>query len=212
MKKIPAFNIPFYEFTADEQLTIKILELAQNQTYTENVSNKSNVKYRLEAIKNKELINWFNSCLEEVKNDLYDEPVFDIKVSDAWFNKASYTEKHHMHAHPNSVLSGVFYLTTHTKKARTKLYLPNPFHHIDFSKMFNTRDSFITDEKYIVTEIQPVAGKLIIFPSTIEHQVETNITRDDRYSISFNSFFSGIIGKKDSATMLHITVQYPDLE
>jgi uncharacterized protein (TIGR02466 family) len=209
MKKIPAFTIPFYEFTANEQLTTKTLELAQRQQYTANLTNKSNVQ---ELIKSKELITWFNSCLEEVKNDLYDKPVFDIKVTDAWFNKSSYTEKHHIHAHPNSVLSGVFYLTTHEKKAKTKFYLPNPFHHIDFSKVMYSGESFITSEKFIVNEIQPVAGKLIIFPSDMQHNVETNITRNDRYSIAFNSFFSGIIGKKDSSTMLHITVQYPDLE
>lgn len=209
MKKIPAFNIPFYEFTADEQLTTKTLELAQRQQYTANITNKSNVQ---ELIKSKELVTWFNSCILETKNDLYKDSLFDIKVSDAWYNKASYTEKHHIHAHPNSVLSGIFYLTTHTKKAKTKFYFPNPFYHMDFSKIIYSGEEFITSEKFIITEVQPVAGKLIIFPSNIQHDVETNITRDDRYSIAFNSFFSGIIGKKNSATKLHITVEYPDLE
>lgn len=209
MKKISAFTIPLYEFTADDQLTSKILEIAQNQIYNKNATNQSNVK---EPIRNKELVNWFNSCLEETKNDLYKDSLFDIKVSDAWYNKSSYTEKHHVHAHPNSVLSGVFYLTSHTKKAKTNFYFPNPFYHIDFSEVMYSSDSFITSEKFIVTKIQPVAGKLIIFPSNMRHDVETNVTTENRYTIAFNSFFSGIIGKKDSSTQLHITVQYPDLE
>jgi uncharacterized protein (TIGR02466 family) len=209
MKKIPAFTIPFYEFTADEQLTNKIIELVKNITYTQNANNKFNID---EPVRNKELINWFNYCLEETKNDLYKDSLFDIKVSDAWYNKSSYTEKHHIHAHPNSVLSGVFYLTTHTKKAKTKFYFPNPFHHMDFSNIIYSGENFITSEKFIVTEVQPVAGKLIIFPSNIRHDVETNVTTESRYTIAFNSFFSGTIGKKDSSTLLHITVQYPDLE
>jgi uncharacterized protein (TIGR02466 family) len=209
MKKIPAFTVPLYEFTADDQLTNKTLELAQHQIYSTNANNKSSVG---EPIKSKELITWFNSCLKEIKNDLYDGLVFDIKVTDAWFNKSSYTEKHHMHSHSNSVLSGVFYLTTHEKKAKTKFYLPNPFHHIDFGNMMHTSENFVTSEKYIISDVQPVAGKLIVFPSNLQHNVETNITTESRYTIAFNSFFSGIVGAKESATLLSISTHYPELE
>jgi hypothetical protein len=209
MKKIPAFTVPLYEFTADEQLTNKTLELAQHQIYSSNANNKFNVK---EPIKSKELITWFNRCLEEIKNDLYKDVSFDIKVTDAWFNKSSYSEKHHLHSHPNSVLSGVFYLTTHERKAKTKFYFPNPFYYIDFSNLLCSTETSITSEKSLVTEVQPVAGKLIIFPSNIKHNVDVNVTTENRYTIAFNSFFSGIIGRKEESTMLNITVQYPNLE
>lgn len=206
MNKIPSFTIPLYEFSADEQLTNKALEIAKSQTYRPNQNNKSST---MQPIKSKELINWFNSCLEEVKNDIYKDPIFDIKVTDAWCNKTSYTEKHHTHIHPNSVLSGVFYLTTHEKKCKTKFFLANPYHQYDFNKTLYTSENFVTTEKYIVTEIKPVAGKLIIFPSSLDHGVDLNTTIEDRYTISFNSFFSGTLGKKDNATLLNITVQYP---
>jgi uncharacterized protein (TIGR02466 family) len=209
MKKIPAFTIPLYEFTADEQLTNKTLELAQNQTYSPNSNNKTSAK---EPVKSKELITWFNSCLNEIKNDLYKDTLFDIKVTDAWFNKSSYSEKHHLHSHPNSVLSGVFYLTTHEKKAKTKFYLPNPFYYMDFSNLIAPIETFVTSEKSIVTEVQPVAGKLIIFPSNLKHNVDINVTTENRYTVAFNSFFSGIVGKKEESTLLNIIVQYPDLE
>jgi uncharacterized protein (TIGR02466 family) len=214
MKKIPAFNIPFYEFTADEQLTSNMLLLAKNQIYEQNKSNGITIK---EPIKNKELINWFNFCLEEVKNDLYSKSTFDIKVSDSWYNKSAYSQKHQLHGHPNSVLSGVFYLTTHEKRARTKFFFPNPFHHIDhidFATQLKTEmdEHSINGKKYMLAETPSIAGKLIIFPSSLKHYVDTNVSRENRYTISFNSFFSGILGKRDNTTTLNIIVQYPDLE
>lgn len=206
MKKIPAFTIPFYEFVCDEQLTKEIFDLSNSQEYIPNVTNKTG-KHRL---KHPQLINWFNSCLEEVKNDLYDNPTFEIKVTDCWLNKTSYSEKHHPHAHVNSLYSGVFYLTTHHKKATTRFFFHNPFYNLDFSNLFATTEIEITSKKTLIAEIAPISGKLIIFPSQLKHDTTTNINRDSRYTVSFNSFISGVMGADDNLTRLHITTHYDE--
>lgn len=208
MNKIPAFTIPFYEFNCDAQLTNTLFEMAKVSEYKPNATNKTSG----ERIKYKPLIDWINSCLMEVRNDLHDDPTFDIKVTDCWLNKSSYTEKHHIHSHANSLYSGVLYLTTHDKKSTTKFFFPNPFHNIEFTNLFATKDSSLTSKKTLMTEVTPVAGKLIIFPSHIQHETTTNITRDNRYTIAFNSFISGVIGVDDNLTRLHITTHYLDDE
>lgn len=206
MNKIPAFIIPLYEFTCDEQMTSTLLEMAKQGEYKPNASNKTSQQ----RLKYKPLIDWFEQCLQEVNKDLNDETSFDIKVTDCWLNKSSYTEKHHMHSHANSLYSGILYLTSHDKKSTTKLFFPNPFHNIEFTNLFVMKESALTSKKALVAEITPVAGKLVIFPSQIQHETTTNITRDNRYTIAFNSFVSGIIGVDDNLTRLHITTHFLD--
>jgi len=207
MNKIPAFTIPFYEFMCDEHLITEILDIAKSSEYTPNASNKTS-QYRLRY---KPLILWINQCLDEVKNDLHDESSkFELKVTDCWLNKSSYTEKHHTHSHANSLYSGVLYLTTHDKKSTTKFLFPNPFHNLEFTNLFTMGAPIITSKKTLVSEITPVAGKMIIFPSHIQHETTTHITRDSRYTVAFNSFVSGVIGVDDNLTRLHITTHYDE--
>jgi uncharacterized protein (TIGR02466 family) len=204
MKKFPAFTIPFYEFNCDPQLTNDILQLATDSSYNSNQSNKISA----EKLKHKPLIEWIENCLQQLRNDLYDSPTFDIKVTDCWLNKSSYTEKHHLHSHANSLYSGILYLTSHDKKSTTKFFFPNPFYNIEFTSLFKIQDLVITSKKTLVTEITPEAGKLIIFPSHIQHETTTNITRDNRYTVAFNSFVSGKIGLDQDQTALQITTRY----
>lgn len=208
MNKTPAFIIPFYEFQCNEQLINDLLEMAKINEYKSNASNKTSQS----RLRYKPLNDWIEKCLAEINQDLYDKPSFDIKVTDCWVNKSSYTEKHHVHSHSNSLLSGVLYLTTHDKKSTTKFFFPNPFYNIEFTNLFAMQDSVITSKKTLTTEVAPIAGKLVIFPSHIQHETTTNITRDNRYTISFNTFVSGVIGNDDSLTRLHITTHYLDEE
>jgi uncharacterized protein (TIGR02466 family) len=207
MNKIPAFTIPFYEFTCDDHIVNELLEIAKSTEYTPNASNKTSQQ----RLRHKPLIQWINQCLIEVKNDLHDDSsAFDIKVTDCWLNKSSYTEKHHTHSHANSLYSGIIYLTTHDKKSTTKFFFPNPFHNLDFTNLFTMGAPVLTSKKTLVSEIAPFAGKMIIFPSHIQHETTTNITRDNRYTIAFNTFISGVIGVDDNLTRLHITTHFDE--
>ena len=47
-------------------------------------------------------------------------------------------------------------------------------------------------------------GDLIIFPSWMQHMVPPNIRNDTRISIAFNTFVSGIFGKKEKLTELKL--------
>jgi uncharacterized protein (TIGR02466 family) len=208
MNKIPVFTVPLYEFTCEDALTNDVLDIAKEEIYIQNASNKTSTT----RLKYKPLIQWFDQCLAEVKQDLYDDLTFDLKVSDCWINKSSYTEKHHGHSHANSMYSGVFYLTTHNKKATTRLFLPNPFYNMDHTNLFAIKELATSSKTSISAEIAPVAGKLLIFPSHVFHETTTNVTRDNRYTVSFNSFISGIIGKDDDLTTLHIITKFLDDE
>jgi uncharacterized protein (TIGR02466 family) len=120
-----------------------------------------------------------------------------IEITQSWTN---YTEKgqfHHKHRHPNSFLSGVFYINA--KKDVDKIhFFKDEFKQIkpeikDFN-MFNSDSWFFSVESM----------QLVLFPSSLEHMVQVVESDETRVSLSFNTFFKGTIGSSKALTELKI--------
>jgi len=87
---------------------------------------------------------------------------------------------HHHHIHPNSLVSGSFYLNPE------KNMPPIVFHREFFPMRFSiNKYNFFNSTTF---SMRPEEGNLVLFPSTLRHSVELNETEADRYSISFNTF------------------------
>lgn len=153
-----------------------------------------------------DLHEWFHECLVMVKRSV-EYMAEDIKVTQSWANKAEQGQWHHPHKHPNSIFSGIFYLTE--SNSGTRFILPSiwemysmegpnvqPFQHF--------LPDFVSTVQHIEKE-EP--GKLLIFPSVLEHGVEPNQSPDPRYTISFNSFLCGDIGHFGMLSGLTIDVK-----
>ena len=132
--------------------------------------------------------------LEEVEG--VDTDIAGIRITQSWLNKTKPGEHHHTHAHPNSYLSGVLYVSC----------LPND--HIVFSNrmqgMFNNTEFPIkkTTEWNATSFGQNVTeGDLVLFPSWVSHYVNRNETKNrERISLSFNTFPTGELGKYEHAS------------
>lgn len=133
---------------------------------------------------NKELFSWFNQCLLDVKKDQFIDHI-DLVITECWATKSSKFEKHHRHTHPNSIVSGILYLDD--SLAATEFYVPNPW-------AFMNDVIAATRIRKLNVSIKPEKGKLIIFPSNIEHDTKPNLSTMDRHTISFNTFIDGAIG------------------
>jgi uncharacterized protein (TIGR02466 family) len=87
------------------------------------------------------------------------------------------------HIHSNSLWSGVYYVKTPQNCGSLKLEDPR-------STSLMSRPNHIEGQlpSRIWREIQfePVAGRLIMFPSWVNHGVEPNMSNEIRISISFN--------------------------
>ena len=46
-------------------------------------------------------------------------------------------------------------------------------------------------------KLQLDEGKVVIFPSHLEHKVEKNLSKEKRYSIAFNFFVKGKFGREE---------------
>jgi len=109
------------------------------------------------------------------------------------------------HYHTNSLFSGVLYLKCDNNSGIIKFHkniglncgIPNCFEfNYTESNMFNT--TFCT--------IQPQENMIIMFPSNLEHSVETSNSDNNRLVISFNVFFKGNLGRNALEKMCDLKI------
>ena len=197
MRQIELYNFSFYEFDAPEGLTERILQdVKTNVIFEPNLIN--DISKRDKNYFDAELFDWFDSCLSQVKNKILIQADIQVPIVGCWVNKTRKLKKLHDHNHPNSFLSGSFYLTTH-----------NNGHTIFYSKNYwlegwYDRVSMFFDPKaqplLEAGRYQPQAGKLIIFPSCLTHG--TLVSKDEeRYTIAFNTFVEGSFGNPIVSTV-----------
>lgn len=172
--KIFAFDLPesLLEDTLNKVKSLQWSENHSNQTSEESLNTKEDFS---------ELHIFISECLKQVKDKL-NLPFEKILLTQSWANKNKKGQNHHKHKHPNSLVSGVIFLTSHETGE------------IYFQKENFWMDNLFLGDKLISHQQKPIAGKVLIFPSQLYHGVKPLNENEERYSISFNSFPSGKIG------------------
>jgi hypothetical protein len=197
MNKIEIYKFPFYEFDASKGLTDRILQdVKTNVVFEPNMINE--ISKRDKNYFDEELFDWFDSCLQQVKQNILVQEHIQVPIVGCWVNKTTKLKKLHSHNHPNSFLSGSFYLTTN-----------NSGHTIFYSKNYwlegwgDRVTMFFDSNNNTLLEAgryQPQAGKLLIFPSCLTHGTLVS-TDEERYSIAFNTFLEGSFGNPIVSTI-----------
>jgi uncharacterized protein (TIGR02466 family) len=94
------------------------------------------------------------------------------------------------HVHPNCLFSGVYYVKTQPNCGNLVINDPRPGVQLKMPKTkvsIDNTDMFrMPRELWREAHIQPIQGRLIMFPSWLWHCVETNNSNDIRISVSFN--------------------------
>ena len=117
-------------------------------------------------------------------------------ITTSWMNFSTKGQQHHPHQHPNSILSGVFYLNVDqgdsimfTKSSSNQIVIKPTEYNV-----FNS-DSWSV----------PVAnGDLVLFPSNLFHLVPPVAHNSIRISLAFNVFITGKIGDESESTYLNL--------
>ena len=122
-----------------------------------------------------------------LKNALMSLKHYDLnfKLSNMWININKQRDYNVMHNHPNSIISGVFWVKTPENCGSLVFQSPHSFtqhlllNHVDseVAKKQNYCDCF---------NFTPKEGTMILFPSDLLHGVEPNESDEDRISIAFN--------------------------
>ena len=189
------FPIPigFFEYTnslASELDYVTNLEQRNNQGNTTSVDNYVLKDYHL-----KDLSDWIDSCISQYFRATAN-PKYGVQLytTQSWINFTKQGQYHHKHEHPNSLISGVFYLQTNQDD---KIY----FYRSGYQQIkFPPQEWNEYNSESWWYEAQ--AGKLILFPSSLTHQVPTVGGTTTRISLSFNTFAKGTIGENQELTEL----------
>ena len=179
----------------------KINKELKNYIYNEREKNpegakKSNVNgWHSEEfdLKNENLKNFIEEISKNIGSAIkdmgWDLETQVVKITSMWSiinNKDAFNEKHH---HGNSALSAAYYVKAEQNAGDIVFFDPrqaNVFHH-PASKEVNSVNAQIQS-------VTPKPGTLVLFPSYLEHKVNSNLSNEDRIVISFNV---SLIRKKD---------------
>ena len=119
-----------------------------------------------------------------------------LRITNSWINIEHKGMSHPKHNHANSFLSGVFYFTD-VRESPLVVYNPS-----SFSRAWDYKpNSFNSFNSYKWT-VPMNKNSCVIFPSTLEHSVDTHNDEKIRISLSFNSFFDSSIGSNEQRTTL----------
>ena len=192
------FPTPVLTFTDEKGINLPEMDYINNLDYIDNFANQTTVHTAvLQNKKLKRLEAWIYKALERYVQEVYaPEEDVDLKITQSWCNKSLPGQSHHAHCHHNSLVSGVYYVQTTDEDKIT-------FLNRDFSQLrieTNSFNSFNSLSWWVPAE----QGTLVLFPSTLQHQVEEVVGTQARISLSFNTFPSGLLGNKRSLTQLEI--------
>ena len=87
------------------------------------------------------------------------------------------------HIHPNSLFSGVYFVKTPKNSGNLVLYDPRPGVQMT---MPDRKDIKLSPELWREIHYEPKAGRCIMFPSWLWHEVKPNQSNDITISVSFN--------------------------
>jgi uncharacterized protein (TIGR02466 family) len=187
--------IGFYELDKpllDKEVRfIKDLETRTNEGNTTSLDN-----YLLKSKEMKRIAAFVDQCVQDYFQEVY-APKHEVKpyVTQSWANYTNKGQFHHKHSHPNSFISGVFYVAADAAKDRIFFY-KDGYHQI---KVKTERWNLWNSESWW---FEVGVGKIVLFPSNLTHMVETVQAEDTRISIAFNTFLEGIVGENKDLTEL----------
>lgn len=103
------------------------------------------------------------------------------KLAGLWININYQGSYNLQHIHPGSVLSGVFYVQI-PKDSGNIVFEPSSERDFILKTITKQNNKF----NWGTIEYTPLPGKLLIFPSWIQHQVSPSLSPEERISIAFN--------------------------
>ena len=193
----PLFSTPLVVPEETYQFNKKELNYIKKLKTTKNSYNRSSInKYLLKAPELSSIKKYLEKWLNIYAHEFLKIKGVKFYITQSWCNYNAVGDKHHAHIHPNSLISGVFYIQgdkTPIEFGRDKNLLPLQVNHESFH-IYNARTYWVNVE----------TGKLFLFPSTLNHSVKKNVSKTKRISLSFNTYARGEFGEAYKLTHLKL--------
>jgi len=133
-----------------------------------------------------------------VKKVIPPKEELDFYITQSWLNITKPGGFHHEHSHQNSIINGVFYIST---EEDDKITFTDPNIKVKELIKFEQKEYNLWNSS--IWSFPSVTNELMLFPSWLGHQVRVNEKgTTDRISISFNTFIRGTLGLRKDLTEL----------
>lgn len=193
------FPIPIGRYELDRDLTDKELSFLKNQETCSNMGNVNSVNNTI--LKSDELSDlklFIDSKISEYFVEVYKPKTkVELKITQSWTNYTENGQYHHKHAHPNSFVSGVFYVQADKEKDKIYFY-QDKYQQI---KIPPSEWNLWNSESWW---FEVGTGGLVLFPSSLTHMVQTVESDKTRISLAFNTFPVGNLGDENELTGLSL--------
>lgn len=166
------------------------------------INNQNNLRSKDSFVLNNIIMQSFNDWIYKQINQyafnyLKIKDNIEFCITQSWLNYSKQNQSHHRHYHDNSIISGIYYIQG--KNTPTIFYIDNEK---KFPLAFQYKE--ITDQNTETYYINNISKTLVLFPSYLHHDVAQNLNKEDRITLSFNTWVKGDIGSKDNLSFLKI--------
>ena len=193
------FPTPIYISKLNRELTNKELSFI-DKTKLDVYKNEGNTTSNDNYILNQKAFKELKTDLHLKIKDYFEKVISSTDattpyITQSWLNYTETNQYHHKHEHPNSLVSGVFYINCNEEHDKIKF----------FSNKYSNIKPEVKDWNIWNSESWwfPVkTGDVILFPSSLTHMVETKQGDNTRISLAFNVFIKGTVGNNKNLTEL----------
>jgi len=182
------FAVPLYE----TQFSVKasVLEFVKSQEYVRYAYSYMSEGNVLACDEMKEVRDFITSQVEHYFYNICGMD-YDVKpeLTSSWANIHIQNDWTLRHSHPNSIISGVWYLSTSEETGSLLIHREDGLfgNQIDFNRREN---NYLNSEPVY---LRPNVGTLYLFPSTLKHSVDANLDTNERISLAFNYMMRGVV-------------------
>jgi uncharacterized protein (TIGR02466 family) len=193
------FPTPIYISKLDRDITVKELLFIDN-TKLDTYKNEGNTTSNDNYILNNKVFKTLKEELDLRVQDYFDKVILPSNnitpyITQSWLNYTETNQYHHKHQHPNSLVSGVFYINCNEEHDKIKF----------FNDKYSTIKPEVKDYNIWNSEtwwFSVKTGDIILFPSSLTHMVENKEGDNTRISLAFNIFIKGTVGNNKNSTEL----------
>ena len=184
-------------FEYDKPIFENQIEYVNSLEKKVNVGNHTSVSNEvLKAKVLKDISKFIENSVGEYFSTIYQpKNKTSLKIIQSWSNYSEPGQYHHKHEHPNSFISGVFYLQTNPNVDKIYFYKSG---YQQLKTPTENWNKFNSESWWLEAPI----GRLFLFPSSLTHILEPVPCTKTRISISFNTFTIGNFGEVESKTGL----------
>ena len=186
---ICANTLFIYKLDIKDDLTLKFMEEEFKSTEAQSFIGKDiNILKKYSEL-NKEI----NEAVKETIKKILRLENTNYRIFSSWLTKTKPQAFSNSHFHTNSWLSGIYY-PKHDPGFCVKFFFDN-------RAQFFTRPIEMNIYNSNECTIVPADNLLILFFSQLRHKIMPNLSKKDRFSLSFNLLPKGEFGEGDSRTI-----------